>query len=76
MKPAKLAYLTSPSEGQYILSFQFYDSPEVLQIDVSPEMFKNILSSGVRLMLDSSYHRVPLTQRESQRDELSPKSIR
>ncbi len=65
---AKLAYLTSPSEGRYILNFQPFGSEELIQIDVAPESFRNILSDGVRLMLNSSFHRVPVTPRETLQD--------
>lgn len=58
---AKLAYLTSPEAGRYILNFQPIGSQELIQIDVAPDAFKNILADGVRLMLNSSFHRVSLT---------------
>lgn len=57
---SKISYLTSPSDGQYILNFQAHGSQELIQIEVAPEAFKNILSDGVRLMLHSSFHRVPI----------------
>ena len=59
---AKIAYLTSPAEGRYILNFQPFGSEELIQIDVPPEVFRNILADGVRLMLHSSFHRVPIKE--------------
>ncbi len=61
---SKISYLTSPSEGQYILNFQAHGSEELIQVDVAPESLRNILSDGVRLMLHSSFHRVPITRKE------------
>lgn len=72
---AKLAYLTSPSDGCYILNFQPIGSEELIQIDVAPELFKNILADGVRLMLHSSFHRVNLSTHESQRDGQATKPV-
>ena len=63
---AKLAYLTSPSDGRYILNFQLFGTSELIQIEVTPELFKNILSDGVRLMLNSSFHRVPINRENKQ----------
>lgn len=57
---AKLAYLTSPEDGRYVLNIQPYGSEELIQIDIAPESFKNILADGVRLMLHSSFHRVQI----------------
>ena len=57
---AKIAYLTSPAEGRYLLNFQTFGSDELIQIEVAPELFRNILSDGDRLMLHSSFHRVPI----------------
>jgi hypothetical protein len=68
MTIGKIAYLTSPAEGRYLLNFQAFGSEELIQIEVAPESFRNILSDGVRLMLHSSFHRVPVTTREILQD--------
>lgn len=59
---SRISYLTSPSEGRYVLNFQSFGSEELIQVEVLPEAFRNILSDGVRLMLHSSFHRVPVNQ--------------
>ncbi len=64
MNIAKLAYLTSPAEGRYLLNFQTFGSEELIQIEVAPQSFRNILADGVRLMLHSSFHRVPVSKQE------------
>ena len=64
---ARLAYLTSPSDGRYVLNFQSFESDELIQIDVAPESFRNILADGVRLMLHSSFHRVPIKEEKYER---------
>lgn len=73
---ARIAYLTSPQEGRYVLNFQTFGSEELIQIDVAPESFKNILADGVRLMLHSSYHRVPVNQSEAKRNDQPTQSVR
>lgn len=61
---AKLAYLTTPEDGRYMLNFQAYGSDELISIEVGPDQMRNILSDGVSLMLRQSFHRVPITQTE------------
>jgi hypothetical protein len=62
---AKLAYLTTPDPGRYMLNFQPFGSEDVISIEVGPEQMRNILTDGVTLMLRQSFHRVPVTQIES-----------
>jgi hypothetical protein len=73
MSIAKLAWLTSPASGRYILNFQIFGSEDVVAIEVGPDHMRNILSDGVPLMLRNSLHRVPLNSiQESGRDTISP----
>jgi hypothetical protein len=65
---AKLAYLTSPAAGRYVMNFQLFGSDEVIQIELGPDHMRNILSDGVPLMLRQSFHRVPLTQTQESAD--------
>jgi hypothetical protein len=58
---AKIAYLTSPSAGRYVLNFQAFGSDDLVSIEVGPDHMRNILSDGVPLMLRQSFHRVPVT---------------
>lgn len=60
MTIAKLAYLTTPDPGRYILNFQPFGSEELLSIEVGADQMRNILSDGVTLMLRQSFHRVPV----------------
>jgi hypothetical protein len=62
---AKLAYLTSPSAGRYMLNFQPFGSEELMTIEVGPDQMRNILTDGVALMLRQSFHRVPVTPDET-----------
>jgi hypothetical protein len=57
---AKLAYLTSPAAGRYVLNFQLFGSEDVIRIELGPDHMRNILSDGVPLMLRQSFHRVPV----------------
>lgn len=59
---AKIAYLTSPSEGRYVFNFQPYGTEDLTSVELDPDQMRNILATGVPLMLRQSFHRVPLTQ--------------
>lgn len=61
---AKIAYLTTPETGRYLLNFQLFGSEELISVEVAPEQMRNILSDGVSLMLRQSFHRVPVKQTE------------
>jgi len=61
---AKLAYLTTPDPGRYMLNFQPFGSDELISIEVGPDQMRNILTSGVSIMLNNSLHRVPVKQME------------
>jgi hypothetical protein len=61
---AKIAYLTTPEPGRYMLNFQPFGSEDLISVEVAPEQMRNILSDGVSLMLRQSFHRVPITQAE------------
>lgn len=60
MTIAKLAYLTNPSEGRFVLNFQPFGSDELTSIEIGPDQMRNILTAGVTVMLNNSLHRVPL----------------
>lgn len=66
---AKIAYLTTPSPGRYMLHFQSFGSDELISIEVGPDQMRNILSDGVSLMLRQSFHRVPNPPEERQEHE-------
>ena len=61
---SKLAYLTSPESGRYILNFKAFGSEELITIEVAPEQMRNILSDGVSLMLRQNFHRIPETKNQ------------
>ena len=61
---AKLAYLTTPDPGRYVLNFQTFGSDSMIQIEVAPDAMRNILASGVTIMLNNSLHRVPLNSQK------------
>lgn len=60
MTIARFAYLTSPQEGRYIFNYQPFGSDELTSVELDPDQMRNILSTGVPLMLRSSFHRVPI----------------
>lgn len=67
---AKLAYLTTPAPGRFILNFQSVDTlgnDVLLNVEISKAHLANILIDGSSLALReySSNHRVPATIRES-----------
>jgi hypothetical protein len=62
---ARIAYLTSPSAGTYLLNFQLEHGVE-MSIEVSKGHLANILSDGTSLLLrESVNHRVPISQTEN-----------
>ena len=63
---AKLAYLTTPGPGRYMLNMQPFGSDDLISIEVSPEQMRNILIEGVALMLRQSFHRVPFTTNQQE----------
>lgn len=68
MSIAKLAWLTSPDAGRYVMNFQLFGSDEVIQIEIGPDHMRNILSDGVPLMLRNSLHRVSITPTQESAD--------
>ncbi len=66
---AKLAYLTTPKDGRYLMNFQPFGSEELISIEVGPDQMRNILIDGVALMLRQSFHRIPVTPTESAEHE-------
>lgn len=66
---AKLAYLTTPAPGRYMLNFQPFGSEELTSVEIGPDQMQNILIDGVALMLRQSFHRVPVTHTESAHDD-------
>jgi hypothetical protein len=65
---AKLAYLTSPQAGRYVLNFQPFGSDELISIEVGPDQMRNILNDGVSHWLRNSLHRVPVNINQESAD--------
>ena len=61
MTIARLAYMTSPDPGRYVLNIQAFGSEDITAIEIGPDQMRNILIDGVTLMLRQSFHRVPVT---------------
>lgn len=61
---AKLAYLTTPEAGRYLLNVQAFGSDELISVEIGPDQMRNILIDGVALMLRQSFHRVPINSKE------------
>lgn len=58
---AKLAYLTTPAPGRYMLNIQPFGSDDLLRFEIAQAHLANILIDGTALALraDSVSHRVP-----------------
>lgn len=57
---ARLAYLTTPAPGIFLLNFQSMESDAVLSVEISKSQLAGILITGTDLALrESSNHRVP-----------------
>lgn len=63
MTIAKLAYLTTPQSGRYVLNIQPEGSDELLRFEICKAHLANILIAGTAVALreDSSINRVPVT---------------
>ena len=62
MTIARIAYLTSPSEGRFTLNYQPFGTDQLTSIEIGPDQMRNILVDGVTLMLRQSFVRVPISQ--------------
>jgi hypothetical protein len=66
---AKLAYLTTPAPGRYLLNIQPFGSDELLRFEIAQAHLANILIDGTALALRDSSNRVPeIKQNESAND--------
>jgi hypothetical protein len=43
---AKLAYLTTPEPGRYMLNYQLFGSDELIRIEIGKDQLVNILVDG------------------------------
>ena len=55
---ARIAYLTSPDAGRYVLNYQPFGTDELTSIEIGADQMRNILIDGISLMLRQSSHRV------------------
>lgn len=60
MTIAKLAYLTTPSPGRYILNIQAFGSDELMRVEIAKAHLVNILIDGTAVALrEDQFNRVP-----------------
>lgn len=65
---AKIAYLTTPAPGRYVLRFQPEGEEGCRELEISRAHLANIIIDGTTLALrdiDQRIHRVPETKPES-----------
>jgi len=55
---AKLAYLTTPAPGRYVLNVQPFGSDDIMRIEIGRAHLENIVIDGTALALRES-NRVP-----------------
>lgn len=65
---AKLAYLTSPSQGRYVLNIQPVGSDDLLRFEIAQAHLANIVITGTSLALQVS-NRVPETSHQENANE-------
>jgi len=56
---AKLAYLTTPAPGRYVLNFQVEDEHAIYEFEISQAHLANIIIDGTSLALRQIDNRVP-----------------
>lgn len=57
---AKLAYLTTPEAGRYMLNVQAFGSDDLISVEIGPDQMRNILITGISVMLRASGKADPL----------------
>lgn len=64
---AKIAYLTSPAPGVFLLNYQLEGNHDISRVEISRAHLANILIDGTALALRENYsvNRVPFTQTEN-----------
>lgn len=62
---AKLAYLTTPAPGRYILNIQPFGADDIMRIEIGRAHLENIVIDGTALALRESSNRVLVTNQES-----------
>ncbi|WP_291869681.1 hypothetical protein [Bradyrhizobium sp.] len=64
---AKLAFLTSPQAGVYILNYQEEGKDDLTRVEISKAHLANILVTGTALAFYEQYpHRVPSLKQQSE----------
>lgn len=58
---AKLAYLTTPGPGRYVLNIQTFGSEELHRFEIDRAHLANILIDGTAVALREYPNRVPVT---------------
>jgi hypothetical protein len=64
---AKLAYLTSPAPGLYLLNIQVFGSDDLLRFEIAQAHLANIVITGTSLALQVN-NRVPLNSSQESAD--------
>lgn len=68
MSIARLAYLTSPSQGRYVLNIQPVGSDDLLRFEIAQAHLANIVITGTSLALQVA-NRVPEASHRENADE-------
>ncbi len=68
---AKLAYLTTPAPGRYVLNIQAFGSDELIRIEIAKAQLANILIDGTALALREPQYlnRVPAASQTEDANE-------
>ena len=73
---AKIAYLTTPAPGRYMLNFQPFGSDELISIEIAKAHLVNILIDGTASALreDQYLNRVPVTPTEREHERTASRA--
>lgn len=61
---AKLAYLTTPAPGRYVLNIQPFGAEDLMRIEIGRAHLENIVIDGTALALRESSNRVIESQEQ------------
>lgn len=68
MTIAKIAYLSTPDRGRYVLNFQAFGSEELISIEIAKAHLVNMLIDGTALVLREDQY-LTLVPTHTEREE-------
>ena len=58
MTIARIAYLTSPDPGRFVLNYQPFGTDELTSVEITQDQIRNMIITGVSLVLSPNTQRI------------------